>query len=103
MNITEFAILALATWRITSLIHSEDGPNNVFDWARHKLGVRFNELNQIYASNEVAKAVLCPWCLSIWIGVALALLWSVFPGLAIGFSLPFACSAVAILIHERIQ
>lgn len=103
MALTELVVLALATWRLTSLIHSEEGPYNVFDWLRHRLGVRFNPLSEMYASTEAAKAVLCPWCLSIWVGLAWALAWLIFPALAFWLALPFALSAASIWMHEGLS
>ena len=59
----------LATWRLTSLLHKEDGPFDVFALARDAAGVRFDELSRPYSDNPVGKALTCFWCTSMWAGL----------------------------------
>ena len=63
----DFLIDTLATWRLTSLLYREEGVFSIFDRARDFVGIRYNEYNVAYADNEVGKAFLCFWCLSIWV------------------------------------
>jgi hypothetical protein len=56
----------LATWRLTSLLHKEDGPFDVFALARDAAGVRYDELSRPVSENPVGKALTCFWCTSIW-------------------------------------
>jgi hypothetical protein len=98
--VLEFVVLALATWRVTSLLVWEDGPFEVFARLRHGLGVRYNESNVAYGTNWLAKGVVCPACASVWFGIGWAIayvLWE--PSWLI--ALPFALSAVA-MIFERL-
>jgi hypothetical protein len=100
VRLEEIAILALATWRISSLLVREDGPFYLFMRLRHKVGVRYDKLSQPYATNEVARGLLCLWCTSVWVGIALALCFLLWPQAVVGLSLPFALSAVAVLVDE---
>lgn len=91
----EFLVLALATWRMTSLLVWEDGPFEVFVRLRHRLGVRYDERSERYGSNWFAKGVVCPACASVWFGALWAgayWLWADVWWLA----LPLALSALAV-------
>lgn len=106
-------ILALATWRISSLLKDEDGPYEIFSRFRQAIGL--TEHYQINANGEQERVLLsngsffadvvqCFWCLSIWIGYAIAILaalcylisWeqTLFVGVAL--------SAIAIIIEEKL-
>lgn len=62
-----FAILALATWRLSSLLVNEDGPFKVFYRLRTRAGVyKQGELSQ------VAELFTCIWCMSIWVAALLS-------------------------------
>ena len=56
-------LAALAVWRLTHLLHAEDGP--------YALLAR---LRQRAAQTPVAGAVDCFYCLSLWVAVPVALL-----------------------------
>jgi hypothetical protein len=64
---------ALLTWRLLSLLVRERGPYDLFGKLRDKVGIGFDEMSQPVARNELAQAFLCMWCLSIWVGWAVAL------------------------------
>lgn len=103
MDILHFIILALATWRVASLFTNpdEDGPFRVFDWIRYGVGIRYDARGEIDEDiNEVAKAFACIWCFSIYVAIG----WTVFywyaPLWAFWIGLPFALSAVAIMMDE---
>ena len=55
--------LALATWRVTSLLVQEPGPYRVF--AR---------LREQHRDNEVGTALQCIWCTSVWVAIAIVIL-----------------------------
>lgn len=89
----DFLIDALATWRLTSLFHREDGPFAIFDHIRNGINVQYNQHNQPYGDNEVAKAFSCMWCLSVWVGFGIR-------HLAHWLRYSMALSAVGILIER---
>lgn len=58
--------LILATWRLTSLLHREQGPGEMFEKLRHAAGVRYDEHSERYATTNLAAGFLCFWCCSVW-------------------------------------
>jgi hypothetical protein len=103
MSVTNLLILILAVWRISSLLVNEDGPFSVFGRLRHRLGVRYDEYSQPYGENEVAKALTCTWCTSVWVSFVLAALYAAAPTAVLVCSLPFALSAGAIVVDGVIH
>src|SRR3990167_9149620 len=88
-------VLALSTWRITSLLVNEDGPRNILVKFRYFTGVRFDEHSEPYGLNVVADALTCVWCTSPYIGLFVWIFWLVFHQLAIVVLMPFAISTAA--------
>lgn len=96
-----YLILTLATWRISSLLVNEDGPWDMFTRLRVFAGVRYDgETFQQTASNVVAGAFMCIWCMSIWIGLILLIAWSLWPQPTLWIATLLALSAGAILIDK---
>lgn len=62
MSFVEFLIGVLAVWRVTHLLHAEDGP-----W---RLSAR---LRRAAGSGFLGRLLDCFYCLSIWIAVPAAL------------------------------
>src|SRR5690348_6046877 len=52
----------LGVWRLTHLLHAEDGPADVFKRLRDALG-----------SNIAGKAIGCFYCLSLWTALPIAI------------------------------
>lgn len=99
MNIPTLLILALATWRLSSLLACEEGPADILAKLRLRLGVKFDKESKPYGTNSLSKGVLCPWCSSIWFGAAWALLWCAWPQAWL-LALPLALSAGAIMVEK---
>jgi len=94
--------LILATWRLTSLIHREDGPARMFEKLRHLLGVRYNAYSIQYATNNLSEGILCFWCSSVWgatLICILAALLKVIPWRDAPLSI-LAASTGAIVVEE---
>lgn len=96
MNLTFLLILILATWRISSLLVSEDGPFGIFARLRDELS--YNEFSQ--PSSFVSELFNCLWCMSIWVGLILMIAYSYYPNQTILACLPFALSAGAIVVNK---
>ena len=97
----EFIILGLAVWRLSSLLVHEDGPLDIFLWFRHWAGVGYDEYSNIVGKNELSRALICLWCTSVWVGIALTLLYTLFREPVVWLSAPLALSTVAVIV-ERI-
>ena len=99
-----YLILALATWRVTSLLVSEDGPWFMFAKFRIGVGVRYDsDTLQPVADNVWASALLCMWCLSFWVGMFWIGLYGNWPITAIWAALPFALSAASIVLERVVR
>jgi hypothetical protein len=61
----QFILAVLATWRVTHLLASEDGPWDIIVRLRGRLG-----------NGVVGSLMDCFQCLSIWIGAPVAFLFS---------------------------
>ena len=61
----QLALGALAVWRVTHLLHAEDGPWDIL-----------LRLRQRVRQNAIGKAVECFYCLSLWVAAPAAVLLS---------------------------
>lgn len=100
MDIVTLLILIGATWRLSSLLADESGPFDIFTRLRYLVGVRFDENSQPYGENVFAKAFTCVWCISIWMGTVLVIIYSLVPTFTFWICLPFALSAGAIRLNK---
>lgn len=102
--IVDFLIRVLATWRISNMLVSEEGPVALFIRLRRLVGVRVDEKGRSYVVGEegavlqpeIGKAMTCIWCLSPWVGLVVALLPA-------NWLLPFALSAGALLVNKKVN
>ena len=94
-----FLTLALATWRLTSLLVWEDGPFEIFARLRLHLGVRYDDMSQPYGKNWLARGIACPACASVWFGIMWAVAYWLWPDV-VWVALPFALSAGAIALER---
>jgi hypothetical protein len=99
----EILILILATYRIAHLLAEEAGPFDMFGWLREKAGVGFDDAGNLYGSNELARGLMCLWCNSVWVGLALAIGHYLIPDITFWLALPFALSGGAVLISEVVD
>lgn len=112
MDLTEFFILAFATFRITNLIvdDGESGPWDVLDRLRYAIGVRYDDKSRrAVVAKPSWKRMLasmhnCFWCASVWYGIAVALVYWVLPADArwvwIALLSPFALSGAALVARS---
>ena len=101
MSLITFFILALATWRLASLLADEQGPYSIFSRFRYWAGERRGVDGRI-AGNQFAKGLMCVWCVSVWVSIILSTLWCLWPGSVI-ISTPFALSAVACIVNDWME
>lgn len=102
MSLTSLVLGGLATWRVTNILVHENGPFHVFRRARVALGVVY-----LPDSNDIAsykyELTICVWCMSVWVGLLATLLMLAMPSVAPWAFLPFAFSAVTVLLHRATQ
>lgn len=80
-SLLDFILGALATYRLTRMISStEEGPYGVLDKFRAHTGVT-NDFGYLHLEddNELGKMVMCPFCTSVWVGLAFAIGFWLFP------------------------
>jgi hypothetical protein len=100
LNFPVFVVLALATWRVSSLFVTEAGPANIFGHLRSAVGVIVDANGRPVATNVVAGVFVCVWCFSVWAGAALAVGYILAPPICLAIAFPFALSAAAVILHE---
>ena len=102
MNLLDFIVLALATWRISSLLVDEPGPFNMFIRLRELTGITHDAdgIPLVIPDGLFSDLFSCVWCMSIWIGLFLTILFLCVPNF-LYLATPFALSAVAIKLHPR--
>jgi hypothetical protein len=101
-KLLEILVLALATWRLASLLAHEDGPFRIFDRLRELLGVAYAPDGQRFGTNWFAKGVVCLYCCSVWFGAILTGLYFIWSDVW-WLLLPLALSAAAVIIEENID
>jgi hypothetical protein len=100
MTITElFVIGMIASYRLTLLIHEEAGPWDIFGKLRDRIGIRYDERSNRVATNELAKMVLCPYCLSIWVAFGVFTFMWFLPSVQV-VALPFAMSGGVVFLRK---
>lgn len=100
MTIELMIIAALATYRITLLVHKESGPWDMFGRFRSWAGVTYDAYSNPVSNGELSAAILCPYCLSVWVGIVVTLYIGVMLLLNLGHiaiysMLPFALSGIS--------
>lgn len=100
---TDFLILVLASWRIANLLTAEEGPFEIFPKLRSRLGVKYDKFSIAYGKSEIGKVFACIWCLSVWVGGAITILYSLYPKSTIKLiGYPFGLSAGIVVLHKHL-
>lgn len=101
MNLLEFIVLALATWRISSMLVDEPGPFRIFIRIRELTGIKHDmDDNVAMIPDGFLPGILsCVWCTSIYIGLFWTLMY-LLCGYSFYLALPFALSAAAALLSS---
>lgn len=83
-------VAVLACWRFTTLLYYEQGPWDCFDRLRYKVGAYLPEEQRGF----LAKQLSCFWCISLWVGLFVTLIWWLWWYALI----PFAISGAVVLL-----
>ena len=102
MSLSIFFYLALAAWRLASLVANEDGPWQIFrrlreraeHWCKSYKFCREFGLYDLFA---------CEWCNSIWIGTGLTILYLWIGESILYLAIPLALSTIVIIIKYVVQ
>lgn len=102
MSLLDLIALSLATWRITNLIvdDSEAGPWDSLHGLRRIIGVRYDNKNRPFGTNELARAMTCMWCASLWIALPVMLIGHFVSPAPL---YPFALSAGALMVNKAVK
>lgn len=103
MNPVDVVIMALALWRVSSLLVNERGPFDAFLRLRSWAGIAHDDGGEpvsFDAHSYLAGLLFCVWCTSMVAALALAVLYMAYPAGAVWVSLPFALSALAIAFNR---
>lgn len=106
MELTHFLILALATWRLSSLLVNEAGPGDVFLKLRENFGFTHDTSKNklIIPDGFWGELFSCIWCCSLWVGVWWVGVYTLLAHeLATLVAAPFAFSTVAVLVHNCME
>lgn len=104
MGIANLLVLALAVWRVSSLLVNECGPGHVFARLRLRAGIQpvtDGCAPHHWPETFMAELLSCVWCVSVYVGLAAAVAYYLAPVVTVWLCLPLALSAGAILA-ERI-
>lgn len=105
MTSLQFIVLALATWRISSLLVREDGPFFVFRIIRKRFGIVHddNGVPYQYPDGFMPQLLSCVWCTSVWMGFGWLAFFLIFPDWATKTAAAFSFSTVAIVLDKYIN
>lgn len=98
-QISNLIVLLLAAYSITYLSTTQEigGPLDLFHKVRKWTGVRYDSHGEVYGTNMVSRAIICPICFSVWLGFALLPIWIL--GLT-EWLIPFAVNGAVILLNK---
>lgn len=114
-NPLDLLILALATWRLSSLLTYERGPlwgastgsvpRGFFERIRALAKVKHNAAGhpEMWPTTYFGELLTCVWCISPYVALALILAYHWGGEVVIWIALPFALSAAAIVINKQVR
>ena len=102
MPLNIFFVLALAAWRLASLVANEDGPWMMFKRLRQR-AEQWCKRYRFCSDFGLYEFFSCEWCNSVWIGAGLTLLYLWMGEAILYLALPLALSTVVIVIKYVVQ
>ena len=103
MTLELLLLSGLATWRLTSLLHTE----GAFEWLRKWIGIGHDDEGHpaVYPEHTLGKIFQCFWCLTLFAGMPVVSLLIFGMGKDRAWSLPLwlASSAFAIWLEKQIM
>jgi len=102
VSLSIFFYLALAAWRLASLVANEDGPWLIFKRLRQR-AEQWCRKYKFCSELGLYELFSCEWCNSIWIGAGLTLIYLWIGESILYIALPLALSTVVILIKHLVE
>ena len=103
-SIISLLVLALATWRVSSLVSTERGPYAMFEKYRQWMGIYYTpDGTLIEPRTESGRLLACPWCNSVWFGTLASILYYTFGEPIVWIAMPLALSAAAIIVGKVVE
>lgn len=96
-------VAALATWRISHMLLYENGPFRALRRLRVMLGVMYYSDDSNDVASSKYEITTCVWCLSVWVGAVVGVLWLLTPVWSFWVTLPFALSAGAVVLDKLVK
>lgn len=105
VDVVDVLVLALAVWRLASLLTYERGPFNLFERLRSVVNIRHNAHGrpEVWPESFWGELLTCVWCISPYIGALAVVLYFHYGILVVWLALPFALSALAIMINKQVK
>lgn len=101
----DLIVYALALWRVSSLLQSENGPFDIFHKFRELVGIHHDDNGDILEIEDrwLPRLMACVWCLSMFLALFYVPLIYFFHEIAFWLSVPFALSAGAIIVERIVR
>jgi hypothetical protein len=101
----DFVIGALAVWRLSSLLHRERGPFDIFHRLRELIGVKHGDgmLGDVFPDTYLGQLFACVWCLSVNVAIVWTVIYAIWPTGCRWASLPLALSALGLLVEKNVR
>lgn len=100
--LVKLVVGGLLTWRLASLLTSEEGPFGIFDWLRGVVSDYDPDDEEMRPRSELGRLLECLWCLSLWIALPVSVLLF-YPSIIKIVVMVFAISALAILVDSEVK
>lgn len=84
------------------MLVNEDGPFDIFDTLRLKVGVRYDANNMPYGDSFLSILFSCIWCMSIWVAAAFVVVATLSARASRVITLILSLSATAIVVENKI-
>lgn len=100
MDWFQLVVLALATWRVSSLFVNEDGPLDIFSKLRFRVGIRSGAY---IPYGFFAGLLSCVWCFSIYAGAFWVVFYLLSPRIAILTAIALDLSTITIVLNLLVE
>ena len=96
--VTDIVLTGLSVFVVSFMIHSLDGPFDVFKKLREHYGVYYDDNGDTHVESDgfMAKLLSCYWCTATWVGILLCIVYIVVFPLLFMYYIFLALASIAI-------